>query len=199
MSDIALFPSSHHLLPGGRLEITIAEEKYIRMIKQSLAEERSFALCMLNEGEEHDEIKKIPAIATEAEIIDFNAVESGFLSVVVEGKQKIRLLAIRLEGDGLLFAEYQLYPNWLAAPLDNTTACLAEKLKLFYATMPEIGSLYSDPTYDDITWVCQRWIEILPLEVQYKQLLITQENRKLSVRFLLKLLDNDEPPTPELI
>ena len=199
MSAIALLPSSNHLLPGGRAEITIAEERYIRMIKQSLAGERHFALCMLNEGEEHNEIKKIPAIATIADIIDFNTAENGLLTVVVEGKQKVRLLAIKIEKDGLLFAEYQLYPNWSAMPVDNTTACLAEKLRLYFSSMPAIGSLYEAADYDDICWVCQRWLEILPLEVKYKQLLITQDNSKLTVRFLLKLMDNDEPFNSELL
>lgn len=199
MVDIALFPSSNHLLPNGRLEITIAEERYIRMVKQSLAAERSFALCMLNEAEVHDEIKKIPAIATEVHIIDFNALEGGLLSILVEGLQTVRLLAIRVENDGLLLADYEPYPHWSAAPIDPTTRCLSEKLRLFYATMPEIGSLYPTPGYDDITWVCQRWLEILPLEVHYKQLLITQENIRLTVRFLLKLLDNDDLPTTELV
>ena len=106
MVDIALFPSSNHILPNGRLEITVAEERYIRMVKQSLANKRSFALCMLNESEEHDEIKKIPAIATEAHIIDFNALEGGLLSVMVEGIQTVRLLAIRVEKDGLLLADF---------------------------------------------------------------------------------------------
>jgi len=199
MVGIALFPSSSHLLPNGRLEITIAEERYIRMIKQSLASERSFALCMLNESEEHDEIKKIPAIATEVHIIDFNALDGGLLSILVEGSQTVRLLAIKVEDDGLLRADYELYPHWKAAPIEPATLCLSEKLKLFYATMPEIGSLYSKPEYDDLTWVCQRWIEILPLEVHYKQLLLTPKNIKLTVRFLLKLLDNDNLPTTELV
>ena len=64
--------------------------------------------------------------------------------------------------------------------------------------MPEIGSLYPKPDYNNLTWVCQRWLEILPLEVHYKQLLLTQESIKLTVRFLLKLLDNDNLPTTEI-
>ncbi|MGR5146022.1 LON peptidase substrate-binding domain-containing protein [Photobacterium alginatilyticum] len=198
MVDTALFPSSSHILPNGRLEITVAEERYIRMVKQSLADKRSFALCMLNESEEHDEIKKIPAIATEAHIIDFNALEGGLLSVMVEGTQTVRLLAIRVEEDGLLLADFEPYPHWTPAPIEASTLCLSEKLKLFYATMPEIGSLYPKPDYNDLTWVCQRWLEILPLEVHYKQLLLTQESIKLTVRFLLKLLDNDNLPTTEI-
>lgn len=199
MAGIALLPSSNHLLPEGRVEITIAEERYIRMIKQSLAGERRFALCMLNESEKDDEIKKIPAIATIVDIIDFNSADSGLFSVVVEGKQKVRLLAIRVEEDGLLYADYQQYPNWSPAPIDDTTRCLAEKLKLFFASMPETGALYPAPDYSDSTWVCQRWLESLPLEVKYKQLLITQESAKLTERFLLKLLDNDELHPPEKV
>ncbi|WP_299013906.1 LON peptidase substrate-binding domain-containing protein [uncultured Photobacterium sp.] len=199
MSEITLFPSSKHLLPQGRLAVTIAEDRYIHMIKQSLAEKQDFALCMLNESEEHDEIKKIPAIATKGIIVDFNSDECGLLSVIIEGQQKIRLLSIQIAKNGLLIAKYEPYPTWDTAPIDNATACLSKKLKLFYATLPEIGALYPTPAYNDITWVCQRWLEILPLEVHYKQLLITQENTKLTIRFLLKLLDNNEIPTTELI
>ena len=198
MSAIALLPSSSHLLPGGRVELTIAEERYIRMVKQSLAGERRFALCMLNEGEEHNEIKKIPAIATIVDIIDFNSTENGLLSLVVEGQQKVRLLAIKTENDGLLFAEYQLYPNWTTMPVDSNNACLAEKLQLYFASMPETGALYPSPDYEDIGWVCQRWIEILPLEVKYKQLLLAQETPKLTERFLLKLINNGELLDPDL-
>lgn len=197
MADIALYPSSRHLLPQGRLELVITEERFIRMLKQSLAEERSFALCMLNEFETHDDVKKIPAIATEAKIIDFNTDNNGLLSIVAEGVQLIRILAIEVDDDGLLHGTCQPHLVWPAVDITPATECLAEKLRLFYQTMPEIGALYPTPDYRSATWVCMRWLEVLPLEVHYKQLLLTQETVTLATRFLLKLLDTDAAPSSE--
>ncbi|ELR64964.1 Putative Lon protease [Photobacterium marinum] len=169
------------------------------MVKQSLAGETDFALCMLNQDEEQNEIKKLPAIATTCKIIDFDSDENSLLSIVVEGLQKVRLLSIRIADNDLLMANYHPYPHWEPTLVDDTTECLSEKLKLYYSSQPETGALYPDPAYNDLTWVCQRWLEILPLEVHYKQLLITQESVKLTVRFLLKLLDNNEFPTQDII
>ncbi|UXI00288.1 LON peptidase substrate-binding domain-containing protein [Photobacterium sp. TY1-4] len=198
MADIALYPSSKHLLPEGRLELSITEERFIRMIKQSLAGERCFALCMLNEFETHDDVKKIPAIATEAKIVDFNADENGLLSIIVEGVRLIRILSIEIDEDGLLHGPSQAHPQWPEAEIDDKTACLADKLELFYHTMPEVGALFPTPNLHSLTWVCLRWLEVLPLEVHYKQLLLTQETVTLATRFLLKLLDTDAEPSTEL-
>lgn len=198
MARTALLPSSDHVLPGGRVEITIAEVRYIRMVKEALASNSGFTMCMVNEADENQEIKKIPAIATLVNIVDFNALDGGLLGVTVEGRKKIRLLDIQIEHDGLLIGEYKPYIQWHSLPITSKTQCLSDKLKLFYSTMPDIGALYPAPKYHDLSWISQRWIELLPLEVRYKQLLITQESPKLTIRFLLRLLNteyNDESST----
>ncbi|MEI8596094.1 LON peptidase substrate-binding domain-containing protein [Photobacterium sp. Hal280] len=193
MPDIALFPSANHVLPEGKLEITIAEHRYQRMLKESIEGQRDFALCMRSEEEDNDEtITRIPAIATKVRVVDFNALTNGLLSIVVEGKTKIRILSVRYESDRLLIADYLPFRAWPPTPLTDKHQCLVDKLKLFFATMPEIGALYPISEFDDLSWVCQRWIESLPLEVHYKQLLIAQDSPALTARFLLKLLDNNQ-------
>ena len=192
MNKIALYPSSTHLLPTGRATFTFIEKRYLGMLKAALAGNMPFAICMINESEEDSELKQIPAIATQCKVINFDQDESGFLSIVVEGTQKIRLHDIKLDDEGLMQGEYTLFPNWDSEVLKEADKELAEKLKLFYQSMPEIGALYSDPQWKDISWVCQRWIEVLPLEVHYKQLLVTQDNAKLTTRFLHKLFHSHE-------
>ena len=192
MNKVALFPSSVHLLPGGRASYTLVEKRHLRMLKESLATNTPFAICMINESEEDSELKQIPAIATECKVVNFDQAEANLLSIVVEGTQKIRLHGISLDEDGLMQGESTLYPNWHTEKIRGGDEELAEKLKLFFQSMPEIGALYPSPHWDDITWVCQRWIEVLPLEVHYKQLLITQENAKLTIRFLHKLFYSSE-------
>ncbi|QUJ68374.1 Lon protease [Photobacterium sp. GJ3] len=193
MPEIALLPSVNHVLPDGKLEITIAEQRYQRMLKESVEGLRDFALCMRSDEEDGDEnITRIPAIATQVSVVDFNALESGLLSIIVEGKRKIRILSVKRETDDLLTADYLPFRAWPPIPLANKHECLVEKLKLFFASMPEIGALYQHGEFDNLSWVCQRWIECLPLEVHYKQLLIAQDSPSLTARFLLKLLDNQQ-------
>ena len=192
MKKTALYPSSVHLLPGGRASYTLVEKRHLRMLKESLASNSPFAVCMINESEEESELKQIPAIATECNVINFDQAEANLLSIVVEGTQKIRLHGITLDDDGLMQGDSTLYPNWQAEPILARDEEIAEKLKMFFQSMPEIGALYPSPQYDDISWVCQRWIEVLPLEVHYKQLLVTQDNAKLTTRFLHKLLHSPE-------
>ncbi|MGF1725546.1 LON peptidase substrate-binding domain-containing protein [Photobacterium nomapromontoriensis] len=187
MPDIALYPSCTHLLPEGKAEIILWEDRHLRMLKQALAEERPFALCMLNETDLDNEIKQIPAIATQCQVINFDRMDNGLLNIQVEGIQKIRLLNVKIEHDDLLSGHFTLYPNWQPQIRETRDDELAEKLVHLFSTMPEIGTLYPHPKLDDLSWVCQRWIEILPLEVRYKQLLITQDNAKLTSRFLHKL------------
>ncbi|MGF1686113.1 Lon protease [Photobacterium japonica] len=157
------------------------------MLKQSLSGDRGFAVCMLNEDEVNSELKKIPAIATQCEVVNFDALEGGLLSIKVKGRQKVRLLSVSVEHDDLLCAQFTPYTNWSPCPLKANDKELADKLVLYFQSMPEIGALYTHHELDDLTWVCQRWIEVLPLEVHYKQLLITQTGPKLTARFLHKL------------
>ncbi|PSW17280.1 Lon protease [Photobacterium sanctipauli] len=187
MTDIALYPSSQHILPGGRVDITITEERYQRMLKESLSDKRHFAVCMLNEAESDQELKTIPAIATLCRVVNFDMQTNGLLMITVEGSHKVRLLGVSIEYDGLFRGEYTDFSNWPPLPIDEKDADLAEKLAIFFETMPEIGEMYQKPDMEDVSWVCQRWIEVLPLEVHYKQLLITQETPKLTIRFLHKL------------
>ena len=192
MTEIALYPSSVHILPGGRASFTLIEDRFMRMLKGALASDPPFAVCMLNESEVDNELKQIPAIATQCTIVNFDQLESGLLSIVAEGVQKIRIHDIHLEEDGLMKGDCTLFPNWASTPMRSQDQELADKLKLFFQSMPEIGALYSSPQWDDMTWVCQRWIEVLPLEVHYKQLLITQDSAKLTARFLHKLFHTAE-------
>lgn len=187
MIKIALMPHTHHLLPRGRLEINIIESRYVRMMREALAGKRQFALCMLNEGTQTDPVKNLPAIVTLTKIIDFNQSEAGLVNIVVEGLDNMKLSAVYHEFDGLLSGEASTMARWSLLPTNSATECLAEKLKEYFASNPETRAHYDTQDYDDISWVCQRWIEIVPIEVHYKQLLIAQDSPKLTIRFLLKL------------
>ncbi|OAN18340.1 hypothetical protein A3K86_05455 [Photobacterium jeanii] len=190
MTKIALLPHTNHLMPNGRMEITLIEPRHLRMMKDALSEKRRFALCMLNEEQKHAEIKQLPAIATLVRILDFNQTEEGFISLIVEGEHCVKLTAVYHEFDGLFSADVTPLLKWPTQPTDTTTVQLADRLEAYFSSNPDKKAYYDDFPYDDICWVSLRWIEIMPIEVHYKQLLMAQDSPKLTIRFLLKLFEN---------
>lgn len=190
MKSIALLPHPDHLLPEGRLEIVVSSVCDIRMVKEAITKDGHFAIAMIDEKKPQETISNVPAIATLVNIIDFNLLDGELLGITVEGINKILISDIIMEHDNLLTATYEPYHQWPSIPTKKHTQFLADKLKLFYSSMPEIGALYPKPNYQDMTWVCQRWLEILPIEVKHKQSLIHHHTATIAITFLLKLLQD---------
>ncbi|MEC6882514.1 LON peptidase substrate-binding domain-containing protein [Photobacterium piscicola] len=192
MNTIALLPHNRHLLPGGRLKIIISRVCDIRMVTEAIANNEAFALGMIDRNTPPETVTKIPAIATTAIIQDFNTVAGGFLEIIVEGTNKISILDLTMAHDNLLTATYEPHYNWPNIRINAENKILTDKLKLLFLSMPEISQRYPQPNYQDATWVCQRWLEILPIRIKQKQTLIHYPTAEITINFLLQLLQNHD-------
>ncbi|MEC6796703.1 LON peptidase substrate-binding domain-containing protein [Photobacterium sp. S4TG1] len=190
MNTIALLPHGEHLLPQGRLTVVISRSCDIRMVTEAIADSASFALGMIDSNTPPEIVTNIPAIATIVAIKDFNIKNSGLLEITIEGIDKISISALSMAYDNLLTATYEHHYNWPSIEIDMTNQILADKLKLLFLSMPEISQRYPQPNYQDATWVCQRWLEILPIEIKQKQALIYQPTADITINFLLQLLQD---------
>ncbi|PSV39981.1 LON peptidase substrate-binding domain-containing protein [Photobacterium sp. GB-210] len=190
MKKIPLFPYANHILPDGRTQLKIAQARHIRMVKEALISKKGFVMAMIDNEREHSEIKDVPALSTHVKIIDFNRLEGDLLGITVEGIDLLKIEQIKIEDDKLLVAECTPVSTWAPSKTTTSNQCLAQRLKQLYSSQPEMESLYPTPLFDDMTWVCQRWLEVLPIEVKYKQMLIHQKTPNLAIRFLIKLLQD---------
>ena len=190
MNTIALLPHSQHLLPGGRLKLVISRVCDIRMVTEAMTNKRPFALGMIAPNHEPETIRHIPAIATTVSIIDFNTLDNGLLEVTVKGINTIAISTLTMAYDNLLTATYKPCVQWLPININNDSQLLADKLQLLFNSIPEISLLYQQTSYDNATWVCQRWLEVLPIDIKYKQSLIHHPNANMTISFLLQLLQN---------
>ncbi|OBU15206.1 hypothetical protein AYY19_05545 [Photobacterium aquimaris] len=188
MNTIALLPHSQHILPGGRLKLVISRVCDIRMVTEAMADERPFALGMIAPNREPETISHIPAIATTVSIIDFNTQDSGLLEVIVEGIDTISVSTLTMAYDNLLTAAYEPCVQWLPIRINYDSQLLADKLQLLFNSIPEINQLYQQTSYDNAAWVCQRWLEVLPIDIKYKQSLIHHPSADMAINFLLQLL-----------
>ena len=74
--------------------------------------------------------------------------------------------------DGLRVGEVEPLPPWQSGRLKADQHTLAKALQDVFNDYPEYAALYPEPDWDDASWVAQRWLEVLPIPPEQKQLLL---------------------------
>ena len=98
MTELGLFPLNLVLLPGEQAPLHIFEPRYRELIGECLEEGREFGLVLADD----DGVREIGTRAGVIEVLD--RFPDGRLNVVVEGRDRIRLLEIT-EGPSFATAE----------------------------------------------------------------------------------------------
>jgi uncharacterized protein len=89
---------------------------------------------------------------------------------------------------GVRRAEVESLPNWPSIHSDFSDDLLANRLREVFDQYPELDELYPDKQFEDATWLCQRWLEILPMPIYEKQMLIAKQNSEAARQFLRRLI-----------
>lgn len=185
---IPLFPLSAHLLPGGKLSLRIFEPRYVRMVKEACANNTEFGMCMLNSKGDKELNQHILPIGTFAKVIDFDLLEDGMLGITVEGLRCFRIVNIKTENDGLRVGECEPLAPW-QIPSENTViAPIDNRLKEIFDKYPEIHDQYPYPHFEDPIWVIYRWLELIPIKAEQKQILLKQNDCVKALQYLTQLV-----------
>jgi Lon protease-like protein len=88
MPELGLFPLGIVLLPTEQIPLHIFEERYQELIAECLDQEREFGLVYADE----DGLREIGTRAAVTEVLD--RFEDGRLNIVVEGRDRFRLLEL---------------------------------------------------------------------------------------------------------
>lgn len=197
-SHLALFPLTTHVLPGGRTHLRIFEPRYLRMVKESLLNNSGFGLCMLDpDGSKADNTHIFPR-GTLVQIVDFTQHEDGLLGITVAGQQMFDIQSIDQDHDGLRHGVVELLPDqgidqeW---PDEAHHKMLRQRLIEVFDSYPEISELYPDKKLDDELWVCQRWLELLPLKPCVKQELLRELGTATVPEYLFSLFQQEVQST----
>ncbi|WP_413110508.1 hypothetical protein [Thaumasiovibrio sp. DFM-14] len=185
-----VFPSTTHLLPGGNTVLDLNGLDECQEMTAILDDSHVFVLCMLDESQQRD-ITTLSAIGTVVKQTGMIIRSPERMRITIEGCYKVELLDITHTEQHLLYAEIRRASNWAATPITPEYQLLADKLFDLFQSVPIISDQYGRPEFEDVSWVSQRWIEILPLESIHKRMLISQPTPQLAQRFLLKLLTSE--------
>lgn len=194
---LGLFPLTAHLMPGGRMQLRVFEPRYIRLVRDSLQNEQGFGLCMLNPEGDIAKNEHIHPIGTLAKIVDFETLNDGYLGITIVGEALFDIQSIETEKDGLRTAKISFRnepENVVKVESERTQKCeLKNRLQEVFANYPEFAALYPDQYFDSAEWVCNRWLEILPLAAEVKQELLAANNLRVTQNYLQCLFaENNE-------
>ncbi|MCH8492000.1 MAG: LON peptidase substrate-binding domain-containing protein [Idiomarina sp.] len=194
---LGLFPLTAHLMPGGRMQLRVFEPRYIRLVRDSLRNEQGFGLCMLNPDGDVVNNEHIHPIGTLAKIVDFETLNDGYLGITIVGESLFDIHAIETEKDGLRTANVSFrsgLANVAKVETESTQECeLKKRLQEVFTNYPEFAGLYPEQHFDSAEWVCNRWLEILPLAAEAKQELLAANNLRVTQNYLQCLFaENNE-------
>ncbi|MGR5262444.1 LON peptidase substrate-binding domain-containing protein [Photobacterium damselae] len=183
---IPLLLQKRHILPTGRMFIRILPGVQTETLKASLEDCSELGICMY---ENTDKDQRFYHIATRVHVDDFDlAIYDNSLTVNISGIDNGFINEIRQDHEGVIWGDYSSIPKWQEMKTQQTHKLLAERLEIMYRSHPELAQQHQEKQFDNLTWLCQRWLEILPLPTSEKQLLMNRPNCLDTCDYLMSMM-----------
>ena len=164
--QLPVFPLPVFLLPGGVTRLRIFEPRYKKLVSIA-TREQGFALTVYKPDAEFE----VSEWAAWVDIIDFYD-EDGMLHIDVKARSLVSLKQVRFDDDNLRFAHCEPINHRPKASSSESHIALADKLEEIFSLNLDIESLYSNPQFQDPNWVCARYLELLPLSMEQKEMFL---------------------------
>ena len=169
--ELPLFPLTVNVLPGGYHPLQIFEPRYLDMVKECMSNEIGFCVVLLR-GQQEIKSTNLPdhsPIGTYVEIIDFNQLENGLLGITVKGQYRIKILARRVQEDGLVIGDSIEHPE------EDESVSLEPKYKEIWKILREISDheeikkLNLNIDFDNSSSVAYNLASLLPITPPERQ------------------------------
>ena len=187
---IPLFPLQAVLFPGGPLPLRIFETRYTDMVRRCMREQQPFGVVLIQEGDEAGPVATTATIGCSARIADFYTLKDGLLGISCVGERKFRVLRVWRAADGLNMGEVDWIEPEPARALPGEYARLGATVR---RAVDELSQQYQhvEKHFDDAAWVGARLTELLPIELNDKQVLLELDDPIARLGALLELVPND--------
>ena len=189
---IPIFPLNTVLFPGGPLPLRVFESRYIDMVSSCMKSDSPFGVLLIKEGVEAG-LATTHSVGTLAKITDFYQGSDGLLGITAVGQQRFRLLSSERQPDGLNIGQVELIPAEDPMPLPDHNAALPHMLS---HVLKDLGRLYEATEWqlDDAVWITYRFLEILPIDLERKQLSLESSDTAARLKLVDELLESVRGP-----
>jgi Lon protease-like protein len=175
---LPLFPLQSVFYPDARLALRVFEARYLDLIADCLRRDAPFGVVCLRQGREAGPspqpvvLETVGVLASAGEV---DAVEAGILRVRSRCGQRFRIVETPVQaGDGLWRANAAPLPPDPHREPGPAMAQTVAALRQAIGALDAQGRQPFDEPYrlDDAGWVANRWCELLPLPLAFKQRLL---------------------------
>lgn len=164
--ELPLFPLQRTVFPGVTIPMRIFEQRYLRLVRESLAAAKPFAVVPILSGREVGATPVIAERGTLVTIADWSQLPDGLLGIEIRGEQRLRVGATRVEADGLMVGQVMLDAPDPAVPLagdDRDLVALLGDLARHFG----VEARYVNDSLDGIT-LAWRLADLLPVALERK-------------------------------
>ncbi|MFD2177325.1 LON peptidase substrate-binding domain-containing protein [Veronia pacifica] len=173
--------SRRHVLPSGRLPLLVLPGEQQNTLVHALKTNQEFGLGMTS--------PMANSIITKVAIEDFSSRDGNRIMLILRGLSCFRVNRVFEESEGVLTGECTLLPDWPQQDISEDTEALANRLLILFERFPDLQKLYVDTEFENLTWLCQRWLELLPLCAKEKQILVASDSCRSTCDYLMSLMD----------
>lgn len=183
MIDLAIFPLSTTLFPGGVLPLRIFEARYMDMVRECMKEDRPFGVCQIMRGAETGSPATHERIGCLARITQWDMQQLGLLHIRVVGAQRFAITSSWVEKNSLIRSRIDLLDDDPLVGVPRDLYCCRDLVRRLVAQLEadepsaERRLVASPYQYESASWIANRLCEFLPIAPGAKQ----------------KLLELDEP------
>ena len=174
MTEIPLFPLQVVLYPTITTNLQVFEQRYLRLVRESLANETSFGVVPITKGKEAGSTPEIYPWGTVVTIRDWNQLPNGLFGIVIGGEQRLQVLDTRIEEDGLMIAQAKIYETDEDVPIGFEDDDLVDMLESLAKHMGvDVKVFLEGLNKATLAW---RLAAVLPVHADLKIALLAMDN-----------------------
>ena len=191
VNNIPLFPLQSVLFPSGRMALQIFEVRYIDLIRDCMRNDTGFGVVRLLSGGEVADQRghkvSFDVTGCYARIVDWHALQSGRLGIVIEGEKLFDVIDHVNESNGLITADVEWNsPQNVALNTDIDSELVGLYQKLI--RHPEVAKLGYSTDIKTPVELSMRLAQLLPMDAITKQALLVEPNCDTRVAHIQQLL-----------
>lgn len=200
--SLPLFPLNLVICPEGLLPLKIFEARYLDMVKNCLRNHSSFAVVsVLPEGTTDPEGNfPFSNVGTLVNIVEADVDTVGLMMIRCVGQHRVKIESFTQQEDGLVIGQVIDIPNDVEMKIPEDLYVASEVLRQLLESLPSRVTPEKMPVFkpyklEDITWVANRWIELLDLTLLEKQRLMQLDSPVVRLELIQDILTTGNKKT----
>ncbi|OOF22717.1 MULTISPECIES: LON peptidase substrate-binding domain-containing protein [Salinivibrio] len=179
--------NDRHILPGGRIPLRIPAGNALNTLVFAMKHGLPLGVCMADSNSQWQHTN----IGTFVDIEDFTtSQEDGCLVVTARGTARFSIQTFNQQQSEMLFASVRALPRWPDCQVDDQSQPLVERLQSMFERYPELQKMHRQTEFSNLSWLCQRWLELLPLPTTEKQQLMANNSCGTTRDYLLSMMQD---------